>query len=58
MKFINIDLSQENPFLSEWIIRKTHVSRDVSDGKSIASSYMLSSVLSSKSKRFNIDGIL
>ena len=58
MKLLNVNLKEEDPFSHPWVIWKVYESWELSDGVSIASSYMLSSVLSSKSKRFNIDGIL
>ena len=58
MKHLNLNLQAENPMASEWVIRKKHKGKDLDDGQSIASSYMLSSVLSAASKRFNIDNII
>ena len=59
LRMINIDLSKDNPFDHEWVIRKNkHKWRDPNDNMSVASSYMLSSVLSATSKRMNIDNIL
>ena len=40
------------------MIRKKHHRREDDDSKSVATSYMLSSVLSATSKRSNIDDIL
>ncbi len=48
MKLININLQSTHPFDSEWVIRKKHKKGDNFDNLSVASSYMLTSLLSSK----------
>ena len=55
------DLSKDQPLDHPWIIRTTGKikrSDGGNDALSIASSYLLTSVLSSKSKRINIDNII
>lgn len=58
---LTIDLTKERPLENPWIIRGSRIVRRTEGGNdvlSIASSYLKTSVLSSKSKRMNIDKII
>ena len=58
---LSCDLSQERPLESPWVIRSSNQARRAGDNNdilSIASTYLKTSVLSSKSKRMNIDNII
>lgn len=58
---LTCDLSKERPLEHPWVVRTTQRAKRLDGGNdalSIASSYLFSSVLSSKSKRMHIDDII
>ena len=58
---LTCDLSKDRPLDEPWVVRSSTIARksgSINDTLSVASSYLRTSVLSSKSKRMHIDNII